>query len=612
MSEDHEGTERMATTEGSAILRAGRADVARARARTWRRRVIRAVLVFAVVDGYLWYRFATHDWLAPSIPPGLGPYIPGLLLIIGLLFVIVVPTLSMAKSPHIMIRPEDIEVGLSQLRGLDPQVQEVQRTLDVFLGYATFRGELGGNPRRGILFEGPPGTGKTYMAKAMAKEAGVPFLFVSSPAFRSAFHGMTAHKIRAFFRALRKAARKEGGAIGFIEEIDAVGMSRGALSMTPAPAKLGALAVSNNITGGDGGTVNELLIQMQSFDQPPAMRRFAYGIVQRLNGYLPGGLRIKTKPAAYSNIMVIAATNRADDLDSALLRPGRFDRRLYFDLPTKKGRRDLIDFFLTSKAHHEQLDDEDVRERLAHDTLGYTPVMIEHLFDEALLLALRGGRRQMNLDDVYEARITEEVGLRQPVAYTDDERRAVATHEAGHATVAYFLGIGRRLEVLSIIKRSRSLGMLAHGDTEERYTRSKTELEASVAIALGGLVSEETFLGESGTGPANDLATATEVAATMVGALGMAGSLISYEALSSGPINASNLVGKVLGDGEGKRRVEDILDRQKEKVAALLEENADVVMALRDALIARDELVGRSIVEVIEDAIAARSATAPV
>ncbi|HXJ63553.1 MAG TPA: AAA family ATPase [Actinomycetota bacterium] len=598
----------MATTPGSAILRAGRADVARARARTWRRRVFRLVLVFVVVDAYLWYRYASHQYLSPSFPDWLTPYLPALVLVVLLGSVMVLPVIAMARSPHVMIRPEDIEVGLSDLRGLDPQVQEVERTLDVFLGYATFRDELGGNPRRGILFEGPPGTGKTYMAKAMAKQAGVPFLFVSSPAFRSAFHGMTATKIRAFFRALRRAARKEGGAIGFIEEIDAVGMARGGLNMTPAP-KMGALAVSNMVAGGDGGTVNELLIQMQSFDQPAAMKRFAYGFVQRVNGYLPERHRIKTKPSAYSNIMVIAATNRADDLDPALLRPGRFDRRLYFDLPTKQGRRDLIDFFLGRKAHHEQLADDAVRERLAHDTLGYTPVMIEHLFDEALLVALRGGRRQMNLEDIYEARITEEVGLRQPVAYTEEERRAVATHEAGHATVAYFLGIGRRLEVLSIIKRSKSLGMLAHGDIEERWTRSKTELEAAVAIALGGLVSEETFLGQSGTGPANDLAHATEVAVTMVGALGMAGSLISYEALSAGPINSANLVGKVLGDPEGKRRVEDILDTQKERVAALLDENADIVMALRDALIARDELVGESITEVIEQALVARSTT---
>src|SRR5207302_9891368 len=192
--------------------------------------------------------------------------------------------------------------------------------------------------------------------------------------------------------------------------------------------------------------------------------------------------------------------------------------RLYFALPTKQGRRELIDFFLERKSHHEQLDADGLRDQLAHDTLGYTPVMVEHLFDEALLVALRQGREHMTLEDVYDAKLTEEVGVKQAVVYTEEERRAVATHEAGHATAAYFLGKGRRLEVLSIIKRRQSLGLLAHADLEERFTRSRSELDASLAIALGGLASEEVFLGESGTGPAADLAAATEVAATMVGA----------------------------------------------------------------------------------------------
>jgi ATP-dependent Zn protease len=310
---------------------------------------------------------------------------------------------------------------------------------------------------------------------------------------------------------------------------------------------------------------------------------------------------------AYSNILLIAATNRADSLDPALLRPGRFDRRLYFDVPTKTERRELIDYFLERKAHHEQLDAGPAREKLAHDTLGYTPVMIEHLFDEALLVSLRQGRRQMNVADVYEAKLTEEVGVKQPVVYTDDDRTSVATHESGHATVAYFLGKGRRLEVLSIIKRRQSLGLLAHGDDEERFTRSRSEIESAVAIALGGLVSEELFLGESGTGPAADLANATELAAKMVGAFGMAGSLISYEALQNGPLSSSNLVAKVLGDADGKQRVEDILTRQKQVVTALLEENRDVVMALRDALLGEDELLGEDILTVIEKALANRN-----
>ncbi|MGH2696187.1 MAG: AAA family ATPase, partial [Actinomycetota bacterium] len=178
----------------------------------------------------------------------------------------------------------------------------------------------------------------------------------------------------------------------------------------------------------------------------------------------------------------------------------------------------------------------------------------------------------------------------------------------GHATVAYFLGTTRRLEILSIIKRRQSLGLLAHADLEERFTKSRTELEASAAIALAGMAAEEEFLGESGTGPASDLSAATEIAAAMVGALGMAGSLVSYEAVNEGPVSMTNLVGKVLGDGDGKRRVEELLDRQKERAREVLRENRDVVEALRDTLMARDELLGEQITNVIVEALERRRA----
>jgi ATP-dependent Zn protease len=288
------------------------------------------------------------------------------------------------------------------------------------------------------------------------------------------------------------------------------------------------------------------------------------------------------------------------------MRPGRFDRRLYFDVPSKNERRELIDFFMDRKQHHAILDDDHTRERLAHDTFGYTPVMIEHLLDEALLVALRGGRREMNVEDIHEAKLTEELGFKQAVVYTESDRVSVATHESGHATVAYFLGKGRRLEVLSIIKRRASLGLLAHGDEEERFTRTRTEIEAGIAIALGGLVAEEMFFGETGTGPAADLQHATTLAAQMVGSFGMAGSLISFDAIAEGPIGSKNLVGKVLSDGDGKARVEEILAEQREKVTKLLEENRDVVVALRDSLIARDELIGEEIIQQIEVAVGSR------
>lgn len=594
-----------AILSGSQVLEKGRADVFRIRERTRRRRLWRLILVLGLFDGYLWYRYLTNN---PFELPKLGPdamiWVPFVFLMLLIVLMMAMPLFS-GRSPHAVVRPEEIEVGLDQVRGLDNQVDEVTRTLDVFLGYATFRDQLGGNPRRGILFEGPPGTGKTYLAKAMAKQAGVPFLFISAPAFQSMWFGMTNARIRAFFKRLRKLARKEGGAIGFIEEIDAIGGDRAGLNASPDPTGL-ARRTAGFLGPGGSGMVNELLIQMQSFDQPPLGARMRSRIIEMVNAYLPPERRIRAAKLSYSNILLIAATNRAEHLDAALLRPGRFDRRLYFDLPTKGGRRELVDFFMDRKAHHQQMDDDEARERLAHDTFGYTPVMIEHLFDEALLVALRHGRSAMNLDDVYEAKLTEELGFKQPVTYTDSDRVSVATHEAGHATVAYFLGKGRRLEVLSIIKRRQALGLLAHGDEEERFTRTRTEIEAGIAIALGGLVAEETFFGETGTGPAADLQHATTLAAQMVGSFGMAGSLVSYDAIAEGPIGSKNLVGKVLGDAGGRERVEEILTAQRERVAALLAEHRDVVIALRDSLIARDELVGEEILGVIEVALGSR------
>ena len=234
-------------------------------------------------------------------------------------------------------------------------------------------------------------------------------------------------------------------------------------------------------------------------------------------------------------------------------------------------------------------------------TFGYTPVMIEHLFDEALVWALRDRRDAMDWRDVQQAKMTEEIGLKQPVEYTDEEKGIIATHEAGHAVVAYLVGQNRKLEVLSIIKRRDALGLLAHSDNEERYTRTRSELVGSMKIAFGGMTAEELFFGESGTGPGGDLADATRIAAQMVGVFGMAGSLVSFEAIEAGPVT-QGIVGKVLANEDARASVDRLLDQAKADVHKLLDHNRHLVVALRDELLDREELVGDEIVDVLHEA----------
>ncbi len=606
------------------VMRAGDADVGASR-ESKRRHRLRVMAVWLGIPAlYLWYRILSGqpvEWGLPTIDAYL--LVP-ILFFSALLLIIVGTTVGAGRSPHVMYRPEQISTRLDDVKGIDPVKDEVIRSLNLFLAHKTFANDMGGTPRRGILFEGAPGTGKTYLAKAMAREAGVPFLFVSATSFQSMYYGATARKIRSYFKQLRKVARAEGGAIGFIEEIDAIAMSRGGLSATPLPPSLASLGVhacggmtslpagygtpaglvtNASITSeGVGGVVNELLVQMQSFDEPTGLQKLRTKIVDWANLYLPSHRQLSRPEPPSTNLLLIAATNRADNLDPALLRPGRFDRRLTFELPAKSGRREIIDHYLGIKSHGEELDTEDRRDSLAAATQGYTPVMIEHLLDEALVNAVRRGDSEMSWSDVERARLVEEVGMGQPVAYTVHERRLISTHEAGHATAAFLVAPARRLEVLTIIKRRSALGMLAHGDAEEVYTRSRKEMLALIQIAMGGQCAEEIFFGDVSTGPGGDLLYATNVAAEMVGSCGMIDSLISFAAIQNSALNDSNIVGRVLADPAGRAAVEDLLQEQKVIVKGLLESNAHLVEALRDALLEREELIGREITDVLSAA----------
>jgi len=596
----------------AAPIRTSLHDIALDRERMRRRRVYRLAAVVIAIEAYFIVTMLTGHSAVPAMPPVDPLVVAPALFFAALLAMLVGSQVLTGRSPHLTYRPEQVDVTLDDVVGIDPIKEDVRRSIDLFQTHRRFADQMGGTARRGLLFEGLPGTGKTLTAKAMAAEAGVPFLFVSATSFQSMYYGATAKKIRAYFTALRKAARAEGGAIGFIEEIDAIAMSRGGVSGADDDAWLGSAGPSPRwhggmrgvirnavISEGTGGVVNELLVQMQSFDQPAGLAKFGNALIARVNLFLSADRQIKQSKPVRAPILLIAATNRADFLDPALLRPGRFDRRLTFSTPDVHGRRALVDHFLAKRAHDVELDDPKLRDRVAAATNDWTPVMIEHLLDEALVNALRRGAAQMSFEDIEHARITEMVGIGQPVAYTSAEQTLIATHEAGHAVVAWLVAPNRTLEVLTIVKRGGTLGLLAHGQCEEVYTQSAHDLRALVQIAMGGLVAEELFIGQTSTGPASDLAAATRTAAQMVGAAGMTGSLVSFMA------TGQDLVTSVLGDPAARIQLEKVLDDAHESVFGLLSRHRYLVEALREALLERHELIGVQITDVL---VAARDA----
>jgi cell division protease FtsH len=604
---------------GDVVLKTKDADVGRsreaARFSRWRRLLLVAVLL---IWGTL-LRGLTKGHGAFLPLPHVDPAYVAIYVFFGLMILLVAgQTLITGRSPHVVYRQDQLTTRLDDVVGIDPVKEEVVRSLNLFLAHKTFSEDMGGAPRRGLLFEGPPGTGKTHLARAMAAEAGVPFLFVSGTSFQTVWQGQSGKKIRGYFKALNKAARKEGGAIGFIEEIDVIAQARAGVSTAMAPIQvdgcsgttcLPALAAGTTVTsftgGGDSSSiVNELLVQMQSFDQPTGMQRVRSWWIDRVNLLLPLERQLKRPVVRPANILIIAATNRASALDPALMRPGRFDRRLSFELPAKSGRRALVDHFLATKAHAPELDEDARRDALAAITVGFSPAMLQNLCDEGLINAVRRGDTAMTWQDLEQARLSTQVGVGLPVEYTDYERRLISTHEAGHATLAWLTAPQRRLEILTIIKRKGSLGLLAHGDRDDVYTRSKSEMEALIQIAFGGQCAEEIFFGDISTGPGGDLLYATNAAAEMVGAHGMDTSLVSFMAVQNSAFSDTNIVGRVLADEQGRAAVQALLERQKATAKALLEANKHLVEALRDALLEREELIGSEITDVLEAAAA--------
>jgi len=503
----------------------------------------------------------------------------------------------LARGQTYVIYPNEYDVGFEDVRGQPQIVESTKEALTLFQGFKKFR-EAGGYPPHGILFEGPPGTGKTLLGKAIAGSAKVPFVYASGTSFNNMFMGVGNLRIMRLFKRARKLADKYGGSVIFLDELDAVGGSRGAVSqaMEDRPPVRGPLRfIMAPGMGGMGGMyVNELLIQMDGMIMPRGLRRH----IKRI-------LHLGKPKVKQYNLMVIGATNQAATLDPALLRPGRFDRKLHVGLPSGEGREDILQYYL-DKVPHDQVD----ISRLGRATYGFSPAQIKNLVNEALIFALVDGREKLNFTDLWQAKITEEIGLKEPSSTSARDRQMTAFHEAGHAVLGYVLELDDQIQVASIIKRRDTLGVVYRTPIEERHTELREDMRRDIVVSLGGLAAEEIWFGDTTGGPASDLRQATYRAAMMLGMLGMGENLISYGVLNENPYSGGGPMQAILGDRQNREAIAKLLIDSKQEAVELLRRNEPAVRALAERLLEKDEVQGEEIEELMKAKAVARATPA--
>ncbi|MGH2764808.1 MAG: AAA family ATPase [Actinomycetota bacterium] len=560
----------------------------------WRRRgrwLKRFLIVYAVYLA-ISYIFLGIDPVTATSDPGvmLANLRPFLLQAIVLMSFIVIQFVALfwflARGTTYVVYPNEYDHTFDDVRGQPAAVRSTKEVLRLFQGFKNFK-QMGGYPPHGILFEGPPGTGKTLMAKAIAGSARVPFLFASGSGFASMFMGIGNLKVRKMFKKARSMSDKYGGAVIFIDELDALGGSRGMVSQrsVPAPADNAPHRMfMGGMAGGGMGVVNELLVGMDGFIMPKGIWRH----IRRV-------LRLGKPNVPHYNILVIGATNRAQTLDPALLRPGRFDRKIHVGLPDAEGREDIAQYYL-AKVRHEPMN----VPKLGRMTKGYSPAMIKNVVNEALIFALQDGRDALRWDDLWQAKLVEEIGLKQPVTYSAREKEMVAIHEAAHAVASYSLERGElQIQVITIQKREGALGLVHGQEVEEMYLRTQRQLLARIQVSLAGLVAEDIWFGQTTSGPSSDLQAATWNAAMYVGMYGMGKSLVSVGPTLDPLQGDGNPAKAVLADGDRKREVDELLASCRRQVRTVLESKRHVVEGIRDALLDREELIGDEIEELM-------------
>ena len=440
------------------------------------------------------------------------------------------------------------KVTFKDVAGLKEEKEEVKELIDFLKSPKKFQ-KLGARIPKGVLLVGPPGTGKTLLARAVAGEANVPFYYISGSDFVELFVGVGASRVRDMF----KQAKNNAPCLIFIDEIDAVGRQRG--------------------TGLGGGhdereqTLNQLLTEMDGF-------------------------------GANEGIIIIAATNRADVLDPALLRPGRFDRQVTVNLPDKQGREEILEVHARNKI----LDKNITLGNLAKRTPGFSGADLENLLNEAALLAVRRNKEFITMAEIDEATDRVLMGpAKVSKKYTEKERNMVAHHEAGHVVLGLKLSSANDVQKVTIIPRSYAGGYAMMVPKEEKYTQTKTELLEQITGLLGGRVSEEINFGEITTGAHNDFEKATKIARAMVTEYGMS---------DLGPVQLEQQSESVfIGRDYNKTRnfsdivaheidieIRKIVDECYKKATKILKDNLDLVHLIANALLEKETLTHEEII----------------
>ncbi|WP_353065218.1 ATP-dependent zinc metalloprotease FtsH [Arcanobacterium hippocoleae] len=480
------------------------------------------------------------------------------LLLIGAFFILF-PRLQGRMTEFGKVKKDGFEsdrpkVKFKDVAGVDEAVEELREIKEFIDTPEKFR-KMGAKIPRGVLLYGPPGTGKTLLAKAVAGEAGVPFFHISASEFVEMFVGVGASRVRDLF----EKAKKSAPAIIFVDEIDAVGRNRG--------------------TGVGGGndereqTLNQLLVEMDGFDER-------------------------------TNVIVIAATNRPDVLDSALLRPGRFDRQIGVDAPDLKGRLRILEVHADGKP----LDKEVSLESIARRTPGFSGADLANLLNESALLAARRGHERIDADDVDEAIDRVIAGpQRRTRVMNPAERRMTAYHEGGHAVAAAALNHTDPVTKVTILPRGRALGYTMVMPTEDKFSTSRNELLDQLVYAMGGRIAEEIVFHDPTTGASNDIQKATKIAREMVMEYGMSARVGSVRLTpdDSDPMTRMGGGGQRMHSDELAKVVDDevqaLLDVAMQEAWQLMNENRDVLDKLAALLLEKETVLENELAELFTE-----------